>query len=168
AVGEFEIPMRIVRRSMSPRAKRQRSDASIDAAPGLTDGNHDNHHWSMASSMARGGRRRRVLNDEVLSASGANASAYVGGLDPDAPRYGEQANIENHPQVTDFVPRRKLAVLTTVLAGIGTAATAAAIAHYAEPISSRLPGVASSDLSDGLAWGVTAWSSAIAFVMIAM
>ena len=118
--------------------------------------------------MARGGRRRRVLNDEVLSASGANASAYVGGLDPDAPRYGEQANIENHPQVTDFVPRRKLAVLTTVLAGIGTAATAAAIVHYAESISSRLPGVAASDLSDGLAWGVTAWSSAIAFVMIAM
>lgn len=118
--------------------------------------------------MARGGRRRRVLNDEVRSASGANASAYVGGLDPDAPRYGEQANIENHPQVTDFVPRRKLAVLTTLLAGAGTAAAAAAIAHYAEPISARLPGVAASDLSDGLAWGVTAWSSAIAFVMIAM
>lgn len=97
-----------------------------------------------------------------------NVSTYVGGLDPDAPRYGEQANIENHPQVTDFVPRRKLAVLTTLLAGVGTAAAAVAIVHYAELISARLPGVAARDLSDGLAWGVTAWSSAIAFVMIAM
>ena len=117
--------------------------------------------------MARVGRRRRVLNDEVLNASGASGAARAA-YDPDAPRYGEQANIENHPQVTDFVPRRKLALLTTLLAGVGTAAATAAIAHYSEKISSALPGVSASELSAGMAGGVSAWSTAIAMLMIAM
>lgn len=115
--------------------------------------------------MARVGRRRRVLNDEVRSAAGA--TAYEA-FDPDAPRYGEQANIENHPQVTDLIPRRKLAVLATILTGVGTAAATAAIAHYAEPIAASLPGVEAVDLRDGMAAGVTAWSTAIAMLMIAM
>jgi hypothetical protein len=118
--------------------------------------------------MARVGRRRRVLNDEVRNASGMAAASYSGALDPDAPRYGEQANIENHPQVTDFVPRRKLAVLTTLLAGVGTAAAAAAIAHYAETIAAALPGVSASELSVGMAGGVSAWTTAIAMLVIAM
>jgi hypothetical protein len=117
--------------------------------------------------MARVGRRRRVLNDEVLSAAGASGAARAA-FDPDAPRYGEQANIENHPQVTDFVPRRKLAVFTTVLAGIGTAAATAAIAHYSETIAGALPGVSASDLSDGMASGVSAWTTAMAMLMIAL
>lgn len=118
--------------------------------------------------MARVGRRRRVLNDEVRNASGIAAASYGGALDPDAPRYGEQANIENHPQVTDFVPRRKLAVLTTLLAGVGTAAATAAIAHYSETIAAALPGVSASELSAGMAGGVSAWTTAIAMLMIAM
>ncbi|MBA4107432.1 MAG: hypothetical protein C0485_16970 [Pirellula sp.] len=118
--------------------------------------------------MARVGRRRRVLNDEVRNASGIAAASYGGALDPDAPRYGEQANIENHPQVTDFVPRRKLAVLSTLLAGVGTAAATAAIAHYAETIAAALPGVSASELSAGMAGGVSAWTTAIAMLVIAM
>ena len=108
-----------------------------------------------------------MLNDEVLNASGASGAARAA-YDPDAPRYGEQANIENHPQVTDFVPRRKLALLTTLLAGVGTAAATAAIAHYSEKISSALPGVSATELSAGMAAGVSAWSTAIAMLMIAM
>lgn len=88
--------------------------------------------------MARVGRRRRVFNDEVRNASGMAAASYGGELDPDVPRYGEQANIENHPQVTDFVPRRELAGCLMLLAGIGTAAATAAIAHYSEKIAAAL------------------------------
>jgi hypothetical protein len=109
-----------------------------------------------------------VLNDEVRNASGMSAASYGGALDPDAPRYGEQANIENHPQVTDFVPRRKLAVLTTLLAGVGTAAATAAIAHYSETIATALPGVSASELCAGMAGGVSAWTTAIAMLVIAM
>ncbi|QDT74090.1 hypothetical protein I41_32840 [Lacipirellula limnantheis] len=122
----------------------------------------------MAPSMARVGRRRRVLNDEVLHGSGASAAAQAAAFDPDAPRYGEQANIENHPQVTDFVPRRKVAVFTTLLAGVGAAAATAAIAHYSETIAAALPGVSASELSAGMAGGVSAWTTAVAMLMIAM
>lgn len=107
------------------------------------------------------------MNDEVLNASGASGAARAA-FDPDAPRYGEQANIENHPQVTDFVPRRKLAVFTTVLAGVGTAAATAAIAHYSETIAAALPGVTASELSAGMAGGVSAWTTVIAMLMIAL
>jgi hypothetical protein len=109
-----------------------------------------------------------VLNDEVRNASGVRAAAQAGAFDPDAPRYGEQANIENHPQVTDFIPRRKLAVLTTLLAGVGAAAATAAIAHYAETIAAALPGVSASELSAGMAAGVSAWTTAMAMLVIAM
>ena len=54
-------------------------------------------------------RRRRVLKDEVLSAS-TNYSSLPRRrmtMRPDAaPRYSDAAGVENHPQITDFVPRR--------------------------------------------------------------
>jgi len=122
----------------------------------------------MASSMARDGRRRRVLNEEVRSASGANlAPFHTAGGDPDAPRYGEQAGVEHHPQVTDFVPRRKRTMLVTLLAGLSTAAAAQALIHFAETIAAAVPGITAA-LVDKLAHGVTAWTSAIALVTIAL
>jgi hypothetical protein len=122
----------------------------------------------MASSMARDGRRRRVLNDEVRSASGVNlAPFHTAGGDPDAPRYGEQAGVEHHPQVTDFVPRRKRTMLVTLLAGLSTAAAAQALIYFAEPIAAAVPGTTVA-LVDKLAHGVTAWTSAIALVTIAL
>lgn len=119
--------------------------------------------------MARGGRRRRVLNDEVRSASGLSVASYQSGAsDPDAPRYGEQANVEHHPQVTDYVPRRARAVVVTLLAGTAVAAGAQAITRFAEPIAAAIPGVDASALSSQLAGGMVAWSSAIALLLAAM
>ena len=63
----------------------------------------------MGQNIGRAGRRRRVMKEEVLSASFAayNSSPHNAGMEPgDTPRYGVGANIENHPQITDFVPRR--------------------------------------------------------------
>ncbi len=117
--------------------------------------------------MARGGRRRRVLNDEVRSASGLNVAAYPSGGDADAPRYGEQANVEHHPQITDYVPRRKRAMIVTLLAGLSTAAGAQALAHFAEPIAAAVPGLASSELAMQLAGGIVAWASAVSLLMAA-
>ncbi len=119
--------------------------------------------------MARGARRRRVLNDEVRSASGLSVASYQSGAaDPDAPRYGEQANVEHHPQVTDYVPRRARAVVVTLLAGIGAAAGAQAITHFAEPIAAAVPGVDAANLAEQLAGGMVAWSSAVALLLAAM
>ena len=95
---------------------------------------------AMPSHIARGDRRRRVLHDEVRSAAlhaAANATMDDGGR---APRYGEQACVEHHPQITDYVPRRKRAVLVTLAGGALVAAAAEAMVHSREAIALAIPG----------------------------
>jgi hypothetical protein len=121
----------------------------------------------MASSMARDGRRRRVLNEEARIASGLSVTAYREAADADAPRYGEQASVEHHPQVTDYVPRRKRAVVMTLLVGVTTAAAAQALVRFAEPVAAAVPGIAAADLSQ-VAGGVVAWASAVTLLLCAM
>jgi hypothetical protein len=122
----------------------------------------------MAAPMARDGRRRRVLNDEVRTASSLSLAAYTQASEPDAPRYGEQASVENHPQITDYVPRRKRAVIVTLLAGLGVAGGAEALRHFAEPVAASLPGAPSSALLSSVAAGATAWTSAVVLLLCAM
>lgn len=85
----------------------------------------------------------------------------------EAPRYGEQANIEHHPQITDYVPRRKRAMLTTLAAGMGIAAGAAALSHFSAPIAAMLPGISAEQIGGQLADGVAAWTSAVALLLVA-
>lgn len=117
--------------------------------------------------MARGGRRRRVLNEEARSAS-AVTLAYRAGGDADAPRYGEQANIEHHPQVTDFVPRKKRTIMLLMAAGLGTAAGAEAVAHFAGSVAKAVPGLTAADLSERIAGGAVAWTSAVMLLTAAL
>jgi hypothetical protein len=124
--------------------------------------------------MARAGRRRRVLNEEVRAAGGV--SSFIQQPDEsfpsDTPRYGEQANIEHHPQVTDFVPRRFGKIVLTVLAGLSVAGMAASLDRYANHWGSLLPAVSKSEfiqfLSPGLSQGLIAWSSAVALLVAGM
>jgi hypothetical protein len=118
--------------------------------------------------MARDGRRRRVLNEEVRSASSLTVSSYIHTTEPDAPRYGEQASIENHPQITDFVPRRKRALIVTLLLGIAVAGGAQATIQFSEPMAASLPGSPSPQVLSRIAAGSTAWTSAIALLLCAM
>ena len=80
-------------------------------------------------------RRRRVLKDEVLSASSnyANLRASDDDFADDAPRYSDAAGVENHPQVTDFIPRRYTSI--AMLVGVGAVSTAvlAAAQYFAVP-----------------------------------
>jgi hypothetical protein len=108
------------------------------------------------------------LNEEVRQASGLSLAAYSATSEADAPRYGEQANIEHHPQVSDFVPRRKRAVLLLLTAGLATAAAAEALSHFAERIAAVVPGVSATELANRIAGGAVAWASAISLLMIAM
>jgi hypothetical protein len=120
----------------------------------------------MASSMARDGRRRRVLNDELRTASGTSLSAKATTADPNAPRYGEQAGVEHHPQVTDFVPRRKRALLLMLTATLGAAAAAQALVQWAPEVAAAVPGM-TAEASEHLAGGMTAWISAMALLACA-
>lgn len=93
----------------------------------------------MLSLPGRNNRRRRVLNDEVLSASSSHVAlrAMADGRDSnqDAPRYSDAAGVENHPQVTDFVPRRHRTVALLVLTGATTTAALGALHYFADPIA---------------------------------
>lgn len=82
-------------------------------------------------------RRRRVLKDEVLAASNHHAALRAvseASLAADAPRYSDAAGVENHPQVTDFVPRRYRTIVTLLLIGLGTTGGLAALDYFSSTI----------------------------------
>lgn len=117
--------------------------------------------------MARADRRRRVLNEEVRAAGAASAAVRSSELPGDTPRYGEQANIENHPQITDFVPRRYRVVLLMVLACLTVSAAAEALVRYAGKLDELLPTLAMTETFERLAAGLVAWSSAVVLLVAA-
>ena len=119
----------------------------------------------MATSMARDGRRRRVLNEEVLGGSAAFSAAAVDAAD--VPRYGEQANIEHHPQVSDFVPRKRRTVVVLLAAALVVVAASQAIAHFAPQFSAPsgpLPAGTIQQISEG----TLKWLSAVSLLAAAL
>jgi hypothetical protein len=125
----------------------------------------------MAHHTARIGRRRRVLNEEVLTASAMGIAARNRGdlsrQPGDTPRYGAGANIENHPQVTDYVPRRYRGIAAVMLAGLALGACGELVANYADVLSKACGGVTSAELTSALADGTVAWVSAVALLLTA-
>lgn len=82
-------------------------------------------------------RRRRVLKDEVLAASSNNSYLRTESDDDaatSAPRYSDAAGVENHPQITDFVPRRYRTIATVIVAGGGITAVLGALQLFVEPV----------------------------------
>lgn len=123
----------------------------------------------MAPSMARAGRRRRVLNEELLSGVAFNVT---GTLPEDVaehskPRYGEQACLENHPLISDFVPRRKRIILLVLLAGVAAAAVAETLIQFAEPLAAVVPGLAPDELIEQLVRGGVAWTTTVVLLATA-
>jgi len=124
----------------------------------------------MARNTTRVGRRRRVLNEEVLSASNTTArtASALSLQEPgDTPRYGAGANIENHPQVTSFVPRRFGTRCFIALIGLGVCAVAELIAYYAEPLSELTQVVSPAEMTEVFANRLVAWTSAAILLLIA-
>jgi hypothetical protein len=79
-----------------------------------------------------------MLKDEILSASNNHASLRAtsdGGTSGDAPRYSDAAGVENHPQITDFIPRRYPTIVVLVLIGAGLTTAMAALHDFARPIA---------------------------------
>ena len=117
----------------------------------------------MTRNTTRVGRRRRVLNEEVLSASNSagRCESTSNALEPgDTPRYGVGANIENHPQVTSFVPRRFTTLALIMLFGLGVAATAELVSYYAQPLSELVPVISAAEITEVFANRLVAWTSA--------
>jgi hypothetical protein len=125
----------------------------------------------MVNFPGRNGRRRRVLNEEVRAASGAHAarqSAVTSGPAGQAPRYSDAAGVENHPQITDFVPRRYRAIVMLVLTGAASTVSLGAL-HYFAPTIAALAGAASLRPLDLSAPGsIAAWISAVVLLLVSI
>ncbi len=106
-------------------------------------------------------RRRRVLHEEVRQAA-LQATLPMSTIDgAPTPRYGELAGVEHHPQITDYVPRRNLAILAVAAGG------AAALAHSAGTIAGATAGVSAGQIA-GVATGATAWTAAMFLITTAL
>lgn len=80
----------------------------------------------------RNGRRRRVLNEEVLTASATHVAMRAYHDEealPERPRYSEAAGVEHHPQITDYIPRRFRSI--ALLSSCGLIAIGATVALHA-------------------------------------
>lgn len=93
----------------------------------------------MASLPGRSDRRRRVLNEDVLSASSSHAVLRAAQADrtggDEAPRYSDAAGVENHPQITDFVPRRHRTFAVLIFGGIVIVAGLAVLNYFAYAVA---------------------------------
>lgn len=120
----------------------------------------------MARNNGRWGRLRRVLNEDLSSTSaiyGAEAGDHAPG---DTPRYGAGANIENHPQVTDYVPRRFRVIGTLLLSGIAMGIVAETVAHHAGSLAAVV-GVTPESLTETLSNRLAAWTLTMVLVAAA-
>jgi hypothetical protein len=121
----------------------------------------------MVNFPGRNGRRRRVLNEEVLSASSSHTSRQSSSNDSasGAPRYSDAAGVENHPQVTDFIPRRYRTIVLMLVAGVVTTISLGALHYFGDAIAAAagLPDRRPFDLSAPSS--MADWISAIALVV---
>jgi len=123
----------------------------------------------MSRFLGRDSRRRRVLNEEALSASTAHLALRAAITDEtteDAPRYSEAAGVEHHPQVTDFVPRRFRTIGMLAAAGVASTALVETLHWFVTPLAATYgaENVAAFDLASR---GVSAWISAVALLLAA-
>jgi hypothetical protein len=121
---------------------------------------------SMARSNGRWGRLRRVLNEDLSCSTATYAGASADRTPGDTPRYGAGANIENHPQVTDYIPRRFS--ITALLLGAGTAlgVLAELVAHNADALGTRI-GVSPAELTLSMSDRLVSWTIAVTLLVAA-
>ena len=125
-------------------------------------------HTIMVNFPGRNGRRRRVLNEEVLSGSSTRATLRAVSdeyASHEPLRYSEAAGVENHPQITDFVPRRYRTIALLIVAGFASIVALAGL-HYVAPRLATAIGVAGMPPFDLASSGsLAAWAAAV--VMLA-
>lgn len=120
----------------------------------------------MARSNGRWGRLRRVLNEDLSNSTAIYAGHDIDRTPGDTPRYGAGANIENHPQVTDYVPRRFRATALILGMGAGLGLIAETFARYSEALGGAF-GVTPAELTESLSDRLVVWTAAMALLIAA-
>lgn len=120
----------------------------------------------MARSNGRWGRLRRVLNEDLSNSSAVYGTSELDRTPGDTPRYGAGANIENHPQVTDYVPRRYRIMGSILAGGIALGVIGETVAHHAESLS-LIFATSAAELTDIMSDRLIGWTSAMALIVAA-
>jgi hypothetical protein len=91
-------------------------------------------------SSARGDRRRRVLSEEIKATPTAGKTRGTAHSDTaeQGPRYEIGASPENHPQCSDFVPRRYRSLFGCFCAGAALITGVLSLSTYAQPWAASL------------------------------
>ncbi len=96
----------------------------------------------MDGSLGREGRRRRVLNEEMVAASGTQAavgpSKDLATNKSPRPTYSEAASSSNHVRVSDFVPRRASTLWFAWVLGLLAVSGLVALDYYQDVLGSWL------------------------------
>ncbi len=121
----------------------------------------------MARNNARIGRLRRVLNEDQSSMGKAYNSQESDRVPGDTPRYGAGANIENHPQITDYIPRRIRIFGLLFFSGATLGILAEVVAHHSVSLSPLFPQGTELDLAEVFSARLIAWTSAVALLITA-
>jgi len=99
------------------------------------------------------------LKEEVLTA-GSTSHEDLDCAPGDTPRYGAGANIENHPQVTDLVPRKFRGIALVLGLGLSAGLLAELAAHYSENLSALVPTISAAEITTLFANQLANWTSA--------
>ncbi len=125
----------------------------------------------MVNFPGRTGRRRRVLKDEVLAASNSRVALRAVADDDwahPAPRYSNAAGVENHPQITDFVPRRYRTIVLLVLTGTTTTVTLAALDYTAPSLAAAVGLAGLPPFNVASPGSLAAWIAAVVLLVSSM
>ena len=122
----------------------------------------------MSRFLGRDSRRRRVFNEEALSASSAHLA--VGATRwkksrPTPPRYSEAAGVEHHPQVTDFFPRRFRTIGALAAVGVGTTAAIEALHRFVAPLAGKYGFESTTAFDLSTSGNVASWISAVVLAL---
>ncbi len=118
----------------------------------------------MASFPGRTGRRRRVLNEELISASSTHMALRADDrptADENTHRYCEAAGVEHHPQVTDFVPRRYRSLALLTAGGLASVAVLGALDHWAGAVAEALGRNTTAPFDFAAPGSLAAWMAAV-------
>jgi len=128
----------------------------------------------MDGSLGRDGRRRRVLNEEMVAASATQAAVRISkdlttNKTP-RPTYGEAASSSNHVRVSDFVPRRASTLWFAWILGLLAVSGLVALDYYQDalrPWLGEAPASSTALLSTSGAGSIGSWFASVVLLLTA-
>ena len=124
----------------------------------------------MSNSLGRGGRRRRMLNEEMVAASGTHpvpqGTGSARGSRTEGPSYSEAARQEQHSRVTDLIPRRCATIWLGLFLGLALVAGLLALHTYRATVSEVLGAPAITALDVTSAGSLATWLRAVLLLLV--